>query len=285
MKIDQFNDLAATNLIGSETRDPKDEFNSHLKKEKYAAPPEFSSQGVEDYVMYSETLDMSPQMSAEQRDRRSEAQSDNGDYSDGSSDGRSSGSSGAQSLTKMLVQQAVCLVAGAIIITSSYQTMVEKREAERNSPSEPPAAVVEIAGPTGTETEATQDAENDTPVENGDENESVESAGNDGESDSGSDSSGNGSNDGESDNGSDSSGNGSSTSGGSSGSSGSSSGSNGNNGNSGGSGGGGGGQSPAVHTFGTPTQEELGDGSIKLTYTCTECGETYVVIVTVDPEQ
>ena len=122
---------------------------------------------------------------------------------------------------------------------------------------------------TGTETEATQDAENDTPVENGDENESVESAGNDGESD----------------NGSDSSGNGSSTSGGSSGSSGSSSGSNGNNGNSGGSGGGGGGQSPAVHTFGTPTQEELGDGSIKLTYTCTECGETYVVIVTVDPEQ
>ena len=260
MKIDQFNDLAATNLIGSETRDPKDEFNSHLKKEKYAAPPEFSSQGVEDYVMYSETLDMSPQMSAEQRDRRSKAQSDNGDYSDGSSDGGSSGSSGAQSLTKVLVQQAVCLIAGAIIITSSYQTMVEKREAERNSLSEPPAAVVVIAGPTGTETEATQDAENDTPVENGDENESVESAGNDGESDGGSDSSGNGS----------------STSGGSSGSS---------NGNSGGSGGGGGGQSPAVHTFGTPTQEELGDGSIKLTYTCTECGETYVVIVTVDPEQ
>ncbi|MBR0082357.1 MAG: hypothetical protein IJP98_06455 [Clostridia bacterium] len=274
MKIDQFNDLAATNLIGSETRDPKDEFNSHLKKEKYAAPPEFSSQGVEDYVMYSETLDMSPQMSAEQRDRRSKAQSDNGDYSDGSSDGGSSGSSGAQSLTKVLVQQAVCLIAGAIIITSSYQTMVEKREAERNSLSEPPAAVVVIAGPTGTETEATQDAENDTPVENGDENESVESAGNDGESDGGSDSSGNGSS--TSDGGSDSSGNGSSTSGGSSGSS---------NGNSGGSGGGGGGQSPAVHTFGTPTQEELGDGSIKLTYTCTECGETYVVIVTVDPEQ
>jgi hypothetical protein len=141
------------------------------------------------------------------------------------------------------------LAAGAVIITNAYQIMVEARNAERDSLPNPSDAVVEIAGPTGAEPEATQDAENDTPVENGDENESVESAGNDGESDGGSDSSGS------------------------------------SNGNSGGSGGGGDGQSPAVHTFGTPTQEELGDGSIKLTYTCTECGETYVVIVTVDPEQ
>ena len=244
MRIDEFNNLPPKNIIGEGTRGPENEYNTHLKKERRPDPLEFSGSEVEEFISYSETMDLrarQSRQSAEQRAQRSEERNLSASRS---------ASRAAQDLTKRFVQQVVCLVAGAVIITNAYQIMVEPRNADRDSLPNPSDAVVEIAGPTGTETEATQDAENDdTPVENGDENESVESAGNDGESDSGSDSSG------------------------SSGSS---------NGN---SGGGGGEQSPAVHTFGTPTQEELGDGSIKLTYTCTECGETYVVIVTVDPEQ
>lgn len=246
MRIDEFNNLPPKNIIGEGTRGPENEFNTHLKKERRPDPLEFSGSEVEEFISYSETMDLrarQSRQSAEQRAQRSEERNLSASRS---------ASRAAQDLTKRFVQQVVCLAAGAVIITNAYQIMVEARNEERDSLSNPSDAVVEIAGPTGTETEATPGAENDTPVENGDENESVESAGNDGESDGGSDSSGNGS----------------STSG-----------------SSGDSGGGGGGQSPAVHTFGTPTQEELGDGSIKLTYTCTECGETYVVIVTVDPEQ
>jgi len=161
MRIDQFNDLSITNIIGAETRGAEDEFNSHLKRERHADPPEFSSQEVEEYINCSETLDMMTQQSDDRRDRHSEEQNFGGNRFD---------SRAMQSLTKSLVQQAVCMAAGAVIVTNSYQTMVEARNAERTNLPDPPAAVVEIVEPAGTKTEETQNVEsrNDTPIENSD---------------------------------------------------------------------------------------------------------------------
>ena len=109
MRIDQFNDLSITNIIGAETRGAEDEFNSHLKRERHADPPEFSSQEVEEYINYSETLDMMTQQSDDRRDRHSEEQNFGGNRFD---------SRAMQSLTKSLVQQAVCMAAGAVIVTN-----------------------------------------------------------------------------------------------------------------------------------------------------------------------
>ena len=56
-------------------------------------------------------------------------------------------------------------------------------------------------------------------------------------------------------------------------------------GSSSGSSGGGGGQLPEGHSFGKPTSKVLDDGTIELTYKCTDHGETYVIYITVSPEQ
>lgn len=249
MRIDQFNNLPPRNEIGSETRGSKNEFNAHLKRERHADPPEFSSQEVEECIEYSETLDMRTRRYDERRDRRSEQQSQSNNLS---------GSQAVQGLTKVLVQQAACMVAGALIVTSSYQAMVEKRNAESGGPLDQPAPVVQVAEPadTGTETEMSQeeDGPDASPAENSDKNkgdENSETNSNDGKSST------------EDVNKTDV--------------------------NTdvipGGAGGQSSGDQPAGHTFELTESKELEDGSIQLTYTCTDCGETYVVIISVDPEQ
>jgi len=204
MRIDQFHNLPVTNIIGARTYGSEDEFNTNLKKERYADPPEFFNQEVEDFTSYSETLDVRQRRFDEHRERRSEEPNFGENLV---------GSHAAQSLTRALVQQAVCMIAGAMIIAGAYQAMVKAGHSEMRS-------------------------QNATSAENSNENrvdENGDSTGDETVNDTSS------------------------------------------------------GQSPAVlpagHTFELTGSKELGDGTIQLTYTCTDCGESYVVIISVEPEQ
>ena len=204
MRIDQFHNLPVTNIIGAKTYGSEDEFNSNLKKERYADPPEFFNQKVEDFTSCSETLDVRQRRFDERRERRSEEPNFGENLV---------GSRAAQSLTRALVQQAVCMIAGAMIIMGAYQAMTKAGHSEMRS-------------------------QNVTSAENSNENrvdENGDSTGDETVNDTSS------------------------------------------------------GQSPAVlpagHTFELTGSKELGDGTIQLTYTCTDCGESYVVIISVEPEQ
>lgn len=300
MKIDQFNNLPPHNIIGSKTRSSGDEFNTSLKKERRPDPPEFSNSEVEEYISYSETMDLRARQSANRSSYGREMQN---------SGAKQSASRTAQSLTKSFVQQVVCMAAGAVIVTTTYNTMVDARNAERNSLSESFEAVAETAGSQDTETEKPRDNanQNDAPIENyeeydvsgidddenNDENGGIggESGGNAGESSTNSNNkssktvSRSNSRDDEVTKEDDSENahaiqnrtveNTGNYSAGSSESEGTTDEE--------------GGQPevilPEGHVFGTPISEELTDGSIKLTYTCTDCGKTYVIIISIDPEQ
>lgn len=309
MRIDQFNNLPPQNIIGSRTRSSGDEFNTSLKKERRPDPPEFSTSEVEEYISYSETMDLRARQTANRSSYGSEMQNPGA---------KQSARRTTQSLTKSFVQQVVCMAAGAVIVTTTYNTMVEARNAERNSLSESFADAAETVGSKDTETETPQDNtnQNDTPLESfeeydvsgiDDDENSGENGGSDGESGGNAGESSAKSNnessktvsrsskDDEETKEEDSNGknveenkdknayaienktveNTDNHSVGSSESSGTADGE--------------GGQSQVIrlegHVFGTPIREELTDGSIKITYTCSECGKTYEIIISVDPEQ
>ncbi len=313
MRIDQFNNLPPQNIIGSKTRSAGDEYNSSLKKERRPDPPEFSSSEVDEYISYSETMDLRSRLSANRSSYGNEMQN---------SGSKQSASRTTQSLTRSFVQQVVCMAAGAVIVTTTYNTMAEARNAERNSISESFAAVEETVETADEGIDMAQDEaiQNDSPVDNiyeyEDSGSDIDGGDSDGES-GGSDgeSSGNaGKSSAKSDNKSDKSSKTASksnikdeeetkeensdsknvkenknaytienktveqTNNASAESSESGSTTDGESGQ------------PKVilpegHAFGTPISEQLADGSIKITYTCTECGKTYEIIISVDPEQ
>ena len=114
MRIGPYNNRTPRNVIRGSSRG--DQFNTAHKKERHDEPPQFHSREVEEKKRFSET-----------RDARS-------DCSDAGSRGNKKGKDGnkaAQNLTNAIVRQAVVMVAGAVIVTNSYQAAVEKRELER----------------------------------------------------------------------------------------------------------------------------------------------------------
>lgn len=287
MKIDDFNNIQPKNIIGNRSRGQENEFNTFLKKERHSDPPEFSSSEVEEYVRYNETMDLRARQSQARRQQSVEIQG----TETRNLSAKQSARNVTQTLTKSLVQQVACLAAGAVIVTNTYSTMVDARNERNNSVPEPPVEVVEMVEPEEMEPETVPEPEpetvqeepqNDSPVE-------IQAGGNE------SGSEGRGVQktkksvekqevttepeeeevdiEDNKDSGDDINREVTGTIGESSGD----------------SGGTGGNQSPAVapvnHTFDAPVTEDLGGGSSKLTYTCTECGETYVIIVNVQPEQ
>lgn len=119
MRKGQFNSRTPRNVIRGGSRG--DQFNSAHKKERHDEPPQFAASDVEEIRRVSETKDTRPDRS-QNKDR---------DTGSRSSKNGSSGKA-ARNATNTLVRQAVIMVAGAVVVTNSYQAAVEKRDLERS---------------------------------------------------------------------------------------------------------------------------------------------------------
>lgn len=115
MKTDAFNNRTPRNEIRSGSRG--DQFNASFKKERHDEPAQFPTSEIEEVRRVSETRDA--------RTNRSQR----GDRGSGSrsSQNRSAGNA-ARNVANAVARQAVVMVSGAVIVTNSYQTMVEERE-------------------------------------------------------------------------------------------------------------------------------------------------------------
>lgn len=107
MRKDEFNSRKLRNEIrGGKSGS---QFNASRKQERHKEAPQFAAKKVEGIRRVSEYRD------ARARARNSRA-------------GSASASGAKSNLTTALVRQAVVMVAGAVVVTSSYQTAVAERE-------------------------------------------------------------------------------------------------------------------------------------------------------------
>ena len=146
MRSGQFNNRKPRNAVGAGKRSPGNEFNTSLKRERHPQPPEFPTSRIEERKRFSETRDARPNKSG---------------YSarPGSSRGTSKNRGNrARNMTKSFVRQVVGMLAGAVVVTNTYQVAVAEREAEKAKELDPPAAAVEVVGsPNDSETPQTQE--------------------------------------------------------------------------------------------------------------------------------
>ena len=121
MRTGQFGSRKPRNVVGGGKRRPSNEFNSGLKRERRPDPPQFSSPKVKERKQFSESRDARPGKSA------SGSPAPQGRASRKNASRKRTG--GRNRMSKF-VQQAVGMAAGAVVVTTSYQNMVEAREAK-----------------------------------------------------------------------------------------------------------------------------------------------------------
>lgn len=146
MRIGPFNNRTPRNVIRGSSRG--DQFNTAHKKERHDEPPQFAASDVEEIRRVSEYKDSRPKRS----------RSDDRDKGSRSSKNGSSGNA-ARNATNTLVRQAVVMVAGAVIVTNSYQAAVEKRELEAS------IAAAAAAGEIWLDEEALEDVDSEALAE------------------------------------------------------------------------------------------------------------------------
>lgn len=174
MKIWQFNRPTPRNVIGAGKRKTGNEFNTGLKRERHPEPPELYTAGkVKEWKRVSETRDSRPKRAAgtayrvsetARRARNSARRSGSAQRSD--SVGKRSGKDGSKRTSRIaqgVVRQAVAILAGATIITNTYQSMVEARNLERATALDPAAGVSDVLDPSS---ESGADASQETTPPN-----------------------------------------------------------------------------------------------------------------------
>lgn len=108
MKVKEFGAWPLRNLSTGGQQNSYDEYNRHLKGEAYRNYEEYASKGVEEYHHYPEQKDMTAD-----RDEKKDSPSRRNN---------------TRSRRMRIVQQAVVLVAGSIMITSVYQASVNPQK-------------------------------------------------------------------------------------------------------------------------------------------------------------
>lgn len=108
MKVKEFGAWPLRNISTGGQQNSYDEYNRHLKGEAYRNYEEYASKGVEEYHHYPEQKDM-----IADRDEKKDSPSRRNN---------------TRSRRMRIVQQAVVLVAGSIMITSAYQASVNPQK-------------------------------------------------------------------------------------------------------------------------------------------------------------
>ena len=121
MRSGQFNNRKPRNAVGAGRRSSGNEFNTALKRERHPEPPQYPTSKVDERKRYSESRDARP--------KRSESRSQSSSRSSSQS---SRSMKSAQNMTQGFVRSAVGMMAGAVIVTNSYQANVEERELARS---------------------------------------------------------------------------------------------------------------------------------------------------------
>ena len=138
MKVKGFGARPSRNDFTGGQRPPGDPFNKALKGDpfneayKKAFPPgaEYSGFGMDEYHYYPEQQDLT----ADQNDQDQSAEQKRKDQQ----------TKNAKARRMRVMQQVVCLVAGSVVLVSSYQARVNSYA----QPEEPSSAIVEPATPT-----------------------------------------------------------------------------------------------------------------------------------------
>ena len=135
MRSGQFNNRKPRNAVGAGRRSSGNEFNTSSKMERHPEPPQYPTSQVDERKRYSESRDARPKRDESRSQSSSSSRSDSSSSSRSSKSSRSSNASRSrnlsQNMTQGLVRSAVGMMAGAVIVTNSYQTAVEQREIER----------------------------------------------------------------------------------------------------------------------------------------------------------
>ena len=114
MKVKEFGAWPLRNISTGGQQNSYDEYNRHLKGEPYRNYEEYASKGVEEYHHYPEQKDMTAD-----RDEKKDSPSRRNN---------------TRSRRMRIVQQAVVLVAGSIMITSAYQASVNPQKPAADTP-------------------------------------------------------------------------------------------------------------------------------------------------------
>lgn len=108
MKVKEFGAWPLRNISTGGQQNSYDEYNRHLKGEAYRNYEEYASKGIEEYHHYPEQKEMTAD-----RDEKKDSPSRRNN---------------TRSRRMRIVQQAVVLVAGSIMITSAYQASVNPQK-------------------------------------------------------------------------------------------------------------------------------------------------------------
>lgn len=119
MKVKEFGAWPSHNVSSGGQKSSVDEYNRSLKKERYKTAQEYASKDIEEYHHYSETKDWTKE-SDDQESRQ---------------DAKKRSEQKARSARQRVLQQVVALVAGSVIVVSSYQAITER---ENGAPVPPP---------------------------------------------------------------------------------------------------------------------------------------------------
>ena len=135
MRAGQFNNRKPRNVVRAGKHSSGSEFNTSFKRERHPEPPQFPTSRIEEWKQFSEMRDARPNQSGSSRGGSSKSRR-----------GKRSGSR-ARRMTKVFVRQAVGMLAGAVVVTNTYQVAVAEREAERAKELDPPATAVAMIEP------------------------------------------------------------------------------------------------------------------------------------------
>ncbi|MBQ7515639.1 MAG: hypothetical protein IJS96_05100, partial [Schwartzia sp.] len=141
MRAKQFNRPTPRNVVGAGRRSRGDEFNTAFKRERHPEPPEFHGRRIEEWKRFGEMRDVRTNPSDSSRGSAFKSRGNR-----------------ARSKAKDFVRQVVGMLAGAVVVTNTYQVAVAEREAEKAKELDPPAAAVEVIDSSaGSETPWTQE--------------------------------------------------------------------------------------------------------------------------------
>ena len=119
MKVKPFGARPSRNVSSGGQSSSFDEYNRHLKGKPYLTAVEYASRDVNEYTRYPEFKDLT----AETEDSEEQKRRDEKKKQDLKAKAR-----------QRLIQQAVAVVAGSVVITTSYVQAVNARNAEKNAP-------------------------------------------------------------------------------------------------------------------------------------------------------
>lgn len=149
MRVGQFNRRTPRNVIRGRKRSAGNKFNSSFKNERHPNPQQYAGKKVKEFNRVPEMKDLRARQSGEERGQSLAEQKQNRQRPKGRT----------QDMARKFARQIVSLAAGSVIITSSYQSMVEARNAERNKI---PDQIVVVSDDTDPADGGTGQAQNNT---------------------------------------------------------------------------------------------------------------------------